>query len=182
MAFCPRTPKEESRNCPGLDSWDFASSQIFCSNLRLGWSLKQTCSLPWELSNSVSHSTCTHWSRVDSRLLMVGSQIASLTLDPSFCHNLCYICPNGSCEAIFDIYILITFQWYKEHLKARCFDPCNRTLKFWKSRKTPKSPFWECECHPHILPKVGLRQVEDTLHGLQHFAGVEGRARIPGWD
>jgi len=26
MAFCPETPKEESRNCPGLDSRDFASS------------------------------------------------------------------------------------------------------------------------------------------------------------
>ncbi len=40
----------------------------------------------------------------------------------------------------------------------RCFDPCNQNLKFWKSRKTPKSPFRECECHPHTLPKVGLRQ------------------------
>ncbi len=35
---------------------------------------------------------------------------------------------------------------YKERLKERCFDPCNQTLKF-----------WECECHPHTLPKVGLR-------------------------
>jgi hypothetical protein len=26
MAFCPRTPKVESRNCPGLDSWDFGRS------------------------------------------------------------------------------------------------------------------------------------------------------------
>jgi hypothetical protein len=26
MALFPGTPKEESRNCPGLDSWDFESS------------------------------------------------------------------------------------------------------------------------------------------------------------
>jgi len=128
-----------------------------CSDLRLGWSLKQTCSSPWELSNGVSHSTYTHWGQVDSRLLMVGSQTASLTPDLSFYHNLCCKCLNDSCKAIFDIYTSITFQWYKERLKMRCFDPCNWTLKFQKSRRTPKSPFRECECHPHTLPKVGLR-------------------------
>ncbi len=42
-----------------------------CSELRLGWGLKQTCSSPWKLSNSVLHSTCTHQGRIDSRLLMV---------------------------------------------------------------------------------------------------------------
>jgi hypothetical protein len=109
----------------------------FCSDLRLKWGLKQTCSSLWELSNSVSHSTCTHWTQVDSQLLVVGSQTARLTPGPSFCHNLCCRCPNGSCEDIFDIYTLIAFQWYKERLKARCFDPCNRTLKFWESQRTP---------------------------------------------
>jgi hypothetical protein len=44
---------------------------------------------------------------------------------------------------------------------VRCFEPCNRTLKFRKSlrtpksRRTPKSPFWECECYLHTLPKWG---------------------------
>jgi hypothetical protein len=74
---------------------------------------------------------------------------------PFFGHNLCYKCPNGSCEAIFDIYALIPFQRYEEYLKARCFDPCNRVLNFWKSRRTPKSPFRECECHPHTPSKWG---------------------------
>jgi len=32
----------------------------FCSDLLLGWGLKQTCSSLQELSNGVSHSTCTH--------------------------------------------------------------------------------------------------------------------------
>jgi len=123
----------------------------------LGWGLKQTCSSPWELSNNVSHFTCTPRGRVDSWLLVVGSQIANLIPDPSFCHNLCCRCPNGSCEAIFEIYTSIAFQWHEERLKARCFDPWNRTLKFWESLRTPKSPFQECECHPHTFPKMGLR-------------------------
>ncbi len=73
------------------------------SDLRLGWGLKQTCSSFLELSNGVLHSICTHRGRVDSWLLVVGSQTTSLTFDLSFCHNLCCRCPNGSCEAIFDI-------------------------------------------------------------------------------
>jgi hypothetical protein len=126
------------------------------SDLRLGWGLKKTCRSPWELSNGVLYSTCTHRGRVDFRLLVVGSQTGNLTPGPSFCHNLWWKCLNGSCEAIFDIYTSIAFQWHEEGLKARCFDPCNRTLKFRESWRTPKSPFRECECHPHTLPKVGL--------------------------
>jgi hypothetical protein len=158
MAFCLGTPKEESQNCP---VWTPRTLWVHNFLLRplIGWGLKQTCSSPWELSNGVLHSTCTHRGRVDSQLLVVGSQIASLTPDPSFCHNLCCRCPNGSCEAIFDMYTLITFQWYEKHLKVRCFDTYNQTLKFWESRRTPKSPFRECECHHHTLPKVGLRQI-----------------------
>jgi hypothetical protein len=35
------------------------------SNLWLGWGLNQTCSSPRKLSNSVSHSTCTHQGRAE---------------------------------------------------------------------------------------------------------------------
>jgi hypothetical protein len=94
----------------------------------------------------VSQSTCAHQRRVNSRLLVVGSQNASLTSGPSFAHNLCCKCLNGSCKDIFDIYASKPFQRYKEHFKAKCFDPCNRV---------PKSPFWGCECHPHIPSKWG---------------------------
>jgi len=135
----------------------FCEFITICSDLWLGCGLKQTSNSPWELSNNVLHSTCTHQGRVDSQLLVVGSQIVNLTLDLSSCHNLCFKCPNDSCKAIFDIYTSIAFQWHEERLKARCFDPCNWALKFWESWRTPKSPFWECECHPHILPKVGLQ-------------------------
>jgi len=138
---------------PGL--WELITPS---SDLGLGWGPKKTCSSPQELSNGVSHSICTHQDRVDSRLFVVGSQIGSLTPDPSFDHNLCCRCPNGSCKAIFVIYTLRPFQRYKEHLKARYFDLCNWALKLQESRRIPSSHFWECESHPHTSPKVGLRQ------------------------
>jgi hypothetical protein len=99
------------------------------SNLGLGWGLKQTCSSPQELSNGVLHSIYTNRDRVDSRLFVVRSQIASLTPSPSFAHNLCCRCPNGSCKAIFDIYTSRPFQRYKEHLGVLPF-----AVKFWSCR------------------------------------------------
>jgi hypothetical protein len=93
------------------------------------------------------------WSGVKLLVWLPGS----LTPGPSFDHNLCCICPNDSCEAIFDIYTSRPFQQYKENLKARFFDPCNRALKFRESRRTPSSHFWECEFHPYTCLKVGLR-------------------------
>jgi hypothetical protein len=71
--------------------------------LKSGRGLNQSCSSRRELFNNVSHFTCMHRDRVDSRLLVVGSQIVSLPLGPYFDHNLCCRCPNGSCEAILDI-------------------------------------------------------------------------------
>ncbi len=152
MAFCPGTPKEESRNCP---VWTPGTLQDHSSFLRplIGWSLKKTCSSPRELCNSVLYSTCMHQGWVDSRLLVVGNQTTNLTPDLSFCHNMCCKCPDGPCEPVFDIYTLIAFQWYKEHHNARCFDLCNWTVKFQESQRIPKSPFWECEFHPHTLSK-----------------------------
>ncbi len=137
-------PKLSRFGLPGL--WTIIT---LCLNLWLQWSLEKTCSFPRDLSNSVSHFTCTHRGRVDSRLLVV----ASLTSDLLFCHNLCCRCPNGPCKAIFDIYTSIAFQWYKEHPNAMCFDPCNRILKLWESRRTPKSQIRECEFHPHTPSK-----------------------------
>ncbi len=37
----------------------------------------------------------------------------------------------------------------------RFFDPYNRVLSFWESRRNPKSSFQECECHPHTPSKWG---------------------------
>jgi hypothetical protein len=68
--------------------------------------------------------------QVDSRLLVVGSQTANLTPDPSFAHNLSCRCPNGSCKAILDIYTSRTFQWHKEKPNAKCFDPEDSNFSF----------------------------------------------------
>jgi hypothetical protein len=76
-------PKLSRFGLPGL--WELITPG---SNLGLERGLKQTCSSPQELSNCVSNSICTHRGRVDSRLFVVGSQIASLTVDLSFDHNL----------------------------------------------------------------------------------------------
>jgi len=124
MALFPRTPKEESWNCPELDFWDFENSYLPAPTL--DWSEVETK----VVALFSLHSFCRHREEVDSRLLVVGSQIASLTPGPSFTHNLGCRCPNGSCEAILDIYTWRPFHWYKEHSSARCFDPCNRALSF----------------------------------------------------
>jgi hypothetical protein len=85
----------------------------------------------------MSHATCTQGNWGDSRLLVVRSQIANLILGPSFGHNLCFKCPSGSCKPILDIYIPRAFHWYNEILNLIGFDPCNHSLKVWKSIKNP---------------------------------------------
>jgi hypothetical protein len=72
-------------------------------DLGLRWGLKQSCGPHQELSKTMFHATCTQLNRVDSKLLMVGTQIANLTPDPSFGHNLCFKCSNGSWEPILNI-------------------------------------------------------------------------------
>ncbi len=103
MALFPGTPKVESRNCPsfGLPGlWASITSHL---ELRLGRDLNQSCRSTRELSNAMSHSCCKRRKKVDSRLLVVGSQTASLTPGLSFAHNLGCRCPNGQCEASLDI-------------------------------------------------------------------------------
>ncbi len=84
-----------------------------CADLRLRWGPKKRCSPHQDLSNGMSHATCTQGNWVDFRLLVVGSQTANLTPGLSFGHNLCFRCPNGWCEPILDIYVSIAFQWCK---------------------------------------------------------------------
>ncbi len=105
---------------PGLPSWSPEIVPIGVPGLwelitpdcrvRSRRGLNHSCSLPRDLSNTLSHSQIGCWEEVDSRLLVVGSQTTSLTPDPSFAHNLGYKCPNDQCEAIFDIYASIPFQ------------------------------------------------------------------------
>jgi hypothetical protein len=87
-------PKLSRFGLPGL-----CNVITLCSNLRLEWGLNQTCSSPWELSNDVSHSICTHQGQVDSRLLTCVA------------------------EAIFDIYTSISFPMIWKTLQGEVFWP-----------------------------------------------------------
>jgi hypothetical protein len=93
-----------------LGLWTIIASH---PDLRSRRGLKQCCSSRRELSNVISHSPSARWELVDSSLLVVGNQIVSLTPGPSFAHNLGCKCPNGSCEAILDIYTSRPFRRYK---------------------------------------------------------------------
>jgi hypothetical protein len=114
-----------------------------CADLQLRWGLKKSCSLHQDLSKSMLDATCMQEKRVDSRLLVVRSQIANLTSGSSFGHNLCFKCPNGTCNPILDINVPKDFKWYKELLKPLSFDPYNHPLKIWESTGIPS-------------PKVGV--------------------------
>ncbi len=146
-----------SRMCPvGLPGlWTAITPR---PNLGLRRGLNQSCSPRRELFNAVSHSRSARRKQVDSRLLVVGSQIASLTPGPSFAHNVGCRCPNDQCEAILDIYTWRPFQWHQEHPKARCFGPCYRALNIRESRRTPTPDFSKCWASPPHLAKVGVRQ------------------------
>jgi hypothetical protein len=114
----------------------------------------------WELSNGILHATYTQGNRVDSQLLVVGSQTTNLTPDPSFGHILCFRCLNGSCKPISDIYVPRAFQWYKVILNPLSFGPCNHPLKIRKSIGTPtpkvETPLRVWRFIPsHSLPLLG---------------------------
>jgi hypothetical protein len=163
MALFPGTPKLESRNCPETLSgaipglWELITPDCKVWSRR---GLNQTCSPRRHLSNDVSHSQFGGREKVDSRLLVVESQIVNLTFGPSFAHNLGDKCPNGQCEAIFDIYASRPFQWHQEHPNARCFGPFCRVLNIQESRGTPNPHFFsKCWASPPHLAKVGLRHL-----------------------
>jgi hypothetical protein len=113
-----------------------------CADLRLKWGLTKSYSTCRYLFNGMWHTTCTQINWGDSWFLVAKNQIGNLILNLSFGHNLCFKCPNGSCELILDIYVPRTFQWYKEFFNLVNFDLCNYLLKIRESIETP-------------IPKVG---------------------------
>ncbi len=84
--------------------------------------MKKSCSPCQYLSKNIWHSTYKLVNQDDSRLLMVVSQIGTLTPDPSFDHNLCFNNSNGSCKPILDINVSKTFPLYKELFNPMSFD------------------------------------------------------------
>ncbi len=143
---------------------------ISCANLWLQWGLKQSCSPCKELFNGMSHTTCTrgHW--VDFRLLVVESQIASLIIGLSFDHNLCFRCPNDSCELILNIYVSITFRWYKEIFEPMGFDPWNRVIKIQESIWTPTPTMGVHLGVWGFIPSHSLH----SLHSWEHVMWLMG--------
>jgi hypothetical protein len=113
MAQILGTLEMESRNCLEtvpvgvLGLWELITLDCRVRSQR---GLNQSCSSCRDLFNSMSHSQFGCREEVDSRLLVVGSQIASLTPDPFFAHNLGCRCLNDQCEAIFNIYASRPFQ------------------------------------------------------------------------
>jgi hypothetical protein len=102
---------------------------------------------------------------------VVGNQIVNLIFDSCFDHNLCFRCPNGSCEPNSNICILRAFQWRKEIFNPLSFDLCNCLLKIWKSIRTP-------------TPKVGVhlgvwRFI--PLHTPTFSGAWDVILRIPSW-
>ncbi len=147
MAFLSRdsragVPKSRPAGLPRL--W---SPITLRADLGSKCGLKQSCRSRRELSNGMLQVVCSQVFRVDSRLLVVGSQnwqtLESSTLGPSFGDNLCFRCPNEQCEPILGIYASRVFHCYKERHKPLRFDPSNWSLKFWESTGTPS-------------PKVGV--------------------------
>jgi hypothetical protein len=174
---------------PGLPGW---SPEIVSSGVPGLWELitpdckvwsrrgrNQTCSPRRDLSDDVSHSQFEGREEVDSWLLVVGSQTASLTPGPSFAHNLGYRCSNDQCEAIFYIYASRPFQWHQEHLNVRCFGPCCRALNIRESRRTPNPHFFQVL---GFTPTLGQSRVATSplgstqqTHGFQqNLERVEG--------
>ncbi len=152
MAQIPEIPEMESRNCPGgtLGTLNRHNSRCRVGSRR---GLNQSCSLRRDLSNAMSHTQIGRRDDIDSQLLVVGSQTASLTPALSFAHNLGWRCPNCQCEGIFDIYVSRPFQWHQKHPNARCFDPCCRAVNI----QIPN--FSKCWASPPHLAKLGLRQL-----------------------
>jgi hypothetical protein len=170
MALFLRTPKEESWNYPGLESWEFGSSNLLAPTSDWSEVLTKVVAL-LELSNAMSHSFSRCREEVDFSLLVVGSQTACLTLGPFFAHNLSYRCPNGTCEAILGIYTSRPFHWYKEHINARCFDLWTWALSFQESRRTPLRTFGGVSFILTLIPKWGcntkLKQFRDFTLGVK---------------
>jgi hypothetical protein len=190
MSHFPGTPEMDSRNCPEcvpvglLGLWTAITLR---PDFELQWGLNQSCSPQRELFNAVSHSRSARWEQVDSWLLVVGSQIASLTPGPSFAHNLGCRCPNDQCEAILDIYTSRPFQWHQEHPKAKCFGLYCRALNIRESRRTPTPDFSKCWASPPHLAKVGVRHVVWCCDGLVRVSLVDCQfehivAFLPLWE
>jgi hypothetical protein len=89
------------------------------------------------------HAIYMHVNQSNSQLLMVRSQIDTLTPDLCFDHNLFCKYSSGSYEPMLDIFVSRTFQMYKKLFNPMSFDLSNHSLEIQDSIRTS-------------TPKVGI--------------------------
>jgi hypothetical protein len=89
----------------------------------------------YPLSQAFQRYVACHLHKKKSQWFLTFS--GNLIPSPSFGHNLRFMCPNGSCEPILDIYVPRVFPWYNELLNSIGSDPYNCFLKIQKSIGTP---------------------------------------------
>jgi hypothetical protein len=85
--FLSRDSQGRVPKSPRMEVLHLCGTITLCPYLESGLGLKKSCSSCRELSNGLSHSTCTHRGWVDSKLLVVESQTANLTPSLSFGHK-----------------------------------------------------------------------------------------------
>jgi len=155
MWFYLRTPKLGISKFPKLGLLKLWRPITFFVDLWSRWGLKKSGSPCQDLSNNIWHPACMQINQGNSRLLMVGNQIGTLTPGLLGAHNLCFKYSNGTCELILDIYVSRSFQWYKEFFNLMSFNPCNCFMKMQESIGIPTPKVvatWECVgSFPHIL-------------------------------
>jgi hypothetical protein len=71
---------------------------LLCKSL-----IDKSCSLCQDISKDMWHTTFMQVNQGNSRLLVVESQIDTLTPSPSFGHNLCFKYSNGKSKPILNI-------------------------------------------------------------------------------
>jgi hypothetical protein len=141
-------PKLSQVGVPGF--WDFIAPR---PDLRAGWDLNQSCSPQKKLFNTMLHSQNACREQVDSRLLVGGSQIASLTPGPSFAPNLGCRCPNDQMRGHFRYLRFKTFSMTLKTPQCEVFWALLSSSKHSRVPGDSKSPsFPSVRLHPHTWP------------------------------
>jgi hypothetical protein len=179
MSFCPGSPKLGVSKFPKFPNLGFSwlwKPITFFADLWLRWGIKKNYSPCWNIFNDMWHATYMQINQGYSRLLVVMSQIGSLTIGPSFGQNLCFKYPNGSCKPILDIYVSRTFQLCKELFNPMSLVPCSRPLKIQESIGSPSGiqlPKWEStwEC-VGSFPRIFLHSMDHEMWLLGFTLGM----------
>jgi hypothetical protein len=160
MAQIPGTPEMESRSCPEIvpggvpGLWELITPDCEIGSRR---GLNRSCSPRRDLSNDVSHSQFGLREEVDSRLLVVGSQIASLTpgLSLPITWAIDVQMPNAMAFSISTLQHLSNDT--KNAPMQGVLSPAVELWTFGSPGGLPIPNFSKCWASPPHLAKLGLR-------------------------